>query len=338
MNLLRVAASIAVMVALAIAGFSYMSIAWGAFAGAVASAAGFMMAGRRHVSFRLGVVAWRRTLRFGMQQLAIQGVNAVSGRVAEFLLGRLLGLGALGLYGRASNLNGLLWYNIQMVVGRVVLVQFSEQRRLGLELRDGYLRTLEVITALLWPGFAGLAILGGPFINVVYGAAWVAAAPPLAALALSAIGFASLTMTWEIFLVCHETDRQARFEFIRAGVGLVLFTGGCFLGLTAAATARIGDALFSVALYRPHLERMTRTSWADILPIYRRSAILTAAACGPAFALMTVYGWSPRAPVALVASAVVAGTAAWLGTLRLMDHTLAGSSALLVALFARRPA
>lgn len=321
-NLLRAAVTTSVAVSLAFAGFSYMSIAWGSIASAVVGAVAFMIAGRQHVSFRVGLAAWRHVLKFGLQQLAIQGVNAVSGRAAEFLLGRLLGLSALGLYGRASNLNNMIWSNIHLVVGRVVLVDLAEQRRRGIDLRDGYLRIVELITALLWPCFAGLAVLAGPLINIVYGSAWVAAAPPLAALAVAAILLISITMTWELFVICHETDRQARFEFMRTGVGLVMFIAGCLVSLTGAAVGRIGEALFSVFIYRPHIERMTSTRLADYIPIYRRSAILTTAACGPALVLMIAYGWSPHVPFALVAAVIAAGVAAWLGAVFLTDHAL----------------
>jgi len=324
MTLLRTLASTLVTVLLAFDRFSYMSIAWGGLAGAVVSAAGFTIAGRQFVSFRLGLTGWRQILRFGMQQLAINGVNAFSTRMADLLLGRLLGLSALGLYSRASNLNNLLWYNIQMVVGRVVLVDLAGQRRLGMSLRDAYLRSLEVLTALLWPGFGGLAILAGPLIFVVYGKAWIAAAPALAALAVSSIVLVSLTMTWEVFVVCEETDRQARFEVIRAGTGLILFSVGCLISLTGAAVARIAESLFSVALYRSHMERMTDTRRAVFLSIYRRSAILTMAACTPALALMTVYAWSPQIPIGLTMAAIAGGFAAWLGAVRLMDHVLLG--------------
>ncbi len=330
-NLLRAAVTTSVTVALAFAGFSYMSVAWGSIAAAIVGAAAFMIAGRQHVSFRLGLVAWPRIVRFGLQQLAIQGVNTVSARAAEFLLGRLLGLSALGLYGRASNLNNMIWSNIHLVVGRVVLVNLAEQHRQGISLREGYLRTVEMITALLWPCFAGLAILAGPLIRIVYGNAWIAAAPPLAALAVAAILLVAITMTWELFVVSNETGLQARFEFVRSAVGLVLFIAGCFFSLTAAAVARIGEALFSIILYRPHIERMTSTLLADFIPIYRRSAVLTAAACGPALALMIVYGWSPSTPFSLVAVVIAVGFAAWLGTIKLTDHALAGELDRLVA-------
>ena len=322
-NIIRSAVTNGVTMYMAFTGHSYMSIAWGAVAGSLANAAGAMIAGRHHVSFRVSTAAWRHILRFGMQQLAIQGVNAVTIRIAEFILGRMLGLDALGLWGRATSLNNLLWSNIHMVVGRVMLVNLAEQRRAGLSLRTSYLRTMEVLTAVLWPSFAGLATLAGPFINIVYGKAWVAATAPLAGLAMAAIVLVSLTMAWEVFVVCNETRRQVRFEFIRSAIGLVLFVGGCTVGLTAASFARLGEAVLSVTLNRSHVERMTDTSWPDYVRIYRHSALATAAACGPALALMVAWHWSAAVPFPQLAAAVGTGVALWLATLKLLGHPLA---------------
>ncbi len=309
-------------VSLAYAGFSYMSLAYGNLAGVIVSAASFNIVSWRHVRLRLSLAEWQRITRFGVQMLAISGITTISTRTAEFLLGRLLGLSALGLYSRASNLNNLLWDNVHMVIGRVVFVDFAEQKRRGLSLRDHYLRTVEIITALLWPAFAGLATLAGPLILTVYGPKWVGAARPLAMLSLAAIVLVAITMTWEVFVVCQRTGQQARFEFVRATVGLALFLGGCFVSLTMAAAAKIGEAMFSVALYRPHLDRMTDTRTADILPLYLRSASLTAVAVGPSVGVMTLYDWSEHTPLSYLFAAICAGVAAWFIGLKLMRHPI----------------
>ena len=322
LNVLRAISSTVVTVTLAVAGYSYMSIAWGAVAGSASGAIGCMIVGRRHNSVRLGFTAWRNILRFGLQQLAIQGVNALSARISEFMMGRMLGLEALGLWGRAGSLNNLLWANIHMVIGRVMMVDLAEHHRAGRSLREVYLRTVAILTAVLWPSFSGLAILAGPFISVVYGKVWIPAAAPLAGLAVSAIVLVSLTMTWEVFVARGETSRQARLEFVRTGVGLVLFIAGCLVNLFAASLARVGEALFSIVLYRPHVERMTETRWADYAGIYQRSAAITAAACGPAFILMTAYHWEPTTPISLVALAIAAGGCLWLVALKLLRHPL----------------
>ena len=94
------------------------------------------------------------------------------------------------------------------------------------------------------------------------------------------------------------------------------------VSLTMASIARAGEALFSVVLYRPHVERMTDTRWPDYVRIYRRSSVITAAACGPSLILMMAYNWSPSVPIQLVALAVGTGIILWLVALKLLDHPL----------------
>lgn len=323
LNTVRSIVSTLVTVTLAFWGARYMSIAWGGVAGSAVGAAGAMLLGHRHVSFRLGTAAWRTVLRFGVQQLLINGVSTIAGRLSDILLGRFLGLEALGLWGRASNLHNLLWFNIHGVVARVMMVTFAEDRRSGRSLRTSYLRTVEILTAVLWPSFAGLAILAGPFIVIVYGRPWLPAAAPFAGLAAAAMILVSLTMTPEVFIVCGETNRQVRFELIRTCAGLLLFQLGCLVGLTGVAVARIGEAIVSQILYRPHTERMTDTRWPDYAKVYWRSSLATMAACGPSMVLMLTYHFSPDVPLPLLLLAIASGVSLWLVVLNLLNHPLA---------------
>jgi len=311
-----------ITVTLAWHGFSYMSMAYGSVASALFTATAYNIVGRRYVSLRLRLKEWRRIGAFGLHMLAINGVNAVSSRTADILLGRIVGLSALGLYGRASSLNGLLWGNIHMVIGRVVFVDMAAQVRNGQSLRDSYLKTVEILTALLWPAFAGLAIVSGPFILALYGPKWVGAAHPLVMMALAAIVLVSLSLTWELFVVRQETGRQAQIEFIRMGVGLVMFGVGCLFGVTGAAASRVGEALFSVGLYRPHISRMTDTRARDFTPIFCRSALLTAIAVAPAGILMALHHAAATTPLWQVLAAIACGLTFWLGALFAVEHPL----------------
>jgi len=322
-NTARTVISQFVTVWLAFEGFSYMSLAFGQIAGAGISAVAYTLVGRRHVSFRIGLHDGRRILSFGLNMLAISGVNAIAARLSEALLGRLIGLSALGLYSRASNLNNLVWENIHLVIGRVVFVDLAAQKRSGASLRDTYLTLVEVLTALLWPAFAGLAIVSGPFILIVYGAKWVAAAHPLAMLSIAAILLVAISMTWELFVISGETAKQARLEIVRTGAGLVLFAVGCLFSLTAAAAGRVGEAAFSIWLYRPHLDRMTKTHTCDFIAIYGRSAALTLIAVAPAGVVMAMHGGSERTPLTLLGPAIGLGGLIWMLALYRMRHPLA---------------
>lgn len=320
--LARSAVGVGATIVLAIQGWSYMSIAYGNFVGAVFGMVLMNVVGWQHASLRLSLHDWRRITRFGVQMLTITGIGNISLRLSDILLGRLIGLGALGLYSRASGLHSMLWDNLHQIVARIVFVDFAEQRRRGMSLRATYLRVTALVTALLWPAFAGLGILAGPVIHAVYGPNWVEAALPLSLLAISGIVLVSNTMASETYIVCNETPRQLRYEAKRAGTGLVLFALGCLGGLGWAAASRIGEAAFGVAYSRRDILRMTNTTVADFRPVFGQSALLTVAACSPAAVVMAVNGWSAQTSLLAIAGAVALGIAAWGLGLWLLRHPL----------------
>ncbi len=310
-------------VGLAIYGFSYMSIAYGQVAGALFSATAYCVVGRRFFNLRPRLMEWRRVTKFGLQMLAISGAYAIGGRMSDLLLGRLLSLTALGLYGRAASLNNLIQDNIYMVIVRVLFVDIAQRVRDEESLRESYLATIEILTAILWPAFAGLAIVSGPFINFVYGARWVAAAPPLFMLAVASMVHVTVSLSWQLFVVRQEVTRQTRLEFMRTSVGVGLFGIGCSFGLTAAAATRIIESLFTVAIYRPHIGRMTDTRARDFFPIYQRSGLLTLCTVAPVTVIMAAHGWSSTTSLVQIMAAIICGGAVWFLGILWLDHPLA---------------
>lgn len=337
-NVARTVLANGVTLSMAYAGFSYMSLAYGSIVSAVVGVIGVNAIGWRYASLRISFAEWRAITRYGLQMLTISGVSVATYRLSEMVMGRLLGLAALGVYSRATALNGLLWENVHLLITRIIFVDFAEQKREGKSLREPYLRIVQMMTGLLWPAFGGMAVVAGPLVVTLYGPIWAEAAVPLSLLSLAAMVLVSITMTWEVFVVCGETGRQARFEFLRAASGLGMFALGCLAGLAGAAIGRIGEAAFASALYRPHLERMTDTTLADFLPIYLRSALLTAVAVAPAGAVMALHGWSPQTPLLALGPAVGLGVALWAGTLWALGHPLAAEAGLLLGRLRRRAA
>lgn len=306
----------------ALRGSSFMSFAYGQWAQALAFAFLIMIYGKNHVSFKLGLNSWRHVSDFGFQMFAVVGVNAISGKLSDLILGRLIGLSALGLYSRASSLNGLVWTNIHMVLGRVLLVDFADIVKRGESLRPRYLRSVSIITALLWPAFLGLAIISRPFVNVIFGEDWLGAALPLALLAVASAVQVAMTMTWELFASTGNLRIQTRLEFIRAILAVVAFTIGCLISLEAAAAARIVDALVANFMYRSHVNSMTNTRNADYVPIYLQSLGLAAIAVMPSLILMASTGFAATTPFGAVIASVVCGVLLWVAGLRWMRHPL----------------
>ena len=317
----------------AVLGYSYLSMAYGQIAASLLSVMVYNLVGREHILLRPAKANLRRVMRFGVEMLLISGVNNIAARLSEAVLGRFIGLAGLGLYSRASNLNNLAWENIHSVAGRVLFVELAERKRSGDDIKPVYLAIIESLTTLLWPAFAGLAIVSGPFITLIYGERWVGAAHPLVMLAISAILLVAIAMTWELFVISEKTSVQARLEVVRTGVGLAFFAGGALIGLTAAAAARVVEAIFSIWLYRPHLDQMSGTHMRDLLPIYARSALLTLLAVSPAGVVMALHGASEHTPILQVLIGIVVGVALWIAVLYRLDHPLAAEARRLLARF-----
>ncbi len=53
----------------------------------------------------MSLADWLPIARFGTQMLAISGVSQISTRVTELVLGRTLGIAALGLFSRATKVD-----------------------------------------------------------------------------------------------------------------------------------------------------------------------------------------------------------------------------------------
>jgi O-antigen/teichoic acid export membrane protein len=306
----------------ALAGASYMSPAYASLiAGALSVALNFYF-GRHHAGFGVSLAGWRPIVKFGLQMMSVSGVAVLTGRLSDIVLGRLLGVTALGLYGRASQLSNNIFDNLYGTATRVMFAQLSKSYREGGDWRGSYLRSFSMITAFMWPFLIGLAILSRPAVLLLYGEKWLPAALPLSALMVAQVIGTSFAMNWELFALRGETGRQARFEVTRLVVGVPLFAVGCLFNIVTAAVAKIGDGLIGLVIYYPEVRRLADLEGHEIPHIYRQSALLTVAAVLPAAIAMIAYDGSPYIPLPLVAGVVLLGTLFWFATIVLMKHPL----------------
>lgn len=317
---LRAGSNAILTIAFALAGFTFLGLAAAQVLSVLCATLYLTISGRRFLSFELRLSRWREILGYGLQLLAVAGMTSTLARGSDIVLGRLLGLPALGVFNRASSLNSLVADRFRMTVERVIFSHFSARSRAGEPLRPVYLYTVEMMSAVLWPAFGGLAVLAAPIISNIYGDRWLSAAAPLALLALASLIQVSITLTWELFLINRELKRQARIEFVRTAISFSAFSLACTISLTAAAAARILDALVANLLYRRHIQRMTGTRFSDFLPIYARSAFLTILAAGPGVVVTFVCG--PRMSLARLGAIITVGVCLWAGGLVLLRHPL----------------
>ena len=305
----------------AVLGHNYMSLAYGNVIGAISLSILIIFLGRGYTLVSFGVSEWRRVYQFGVQMLAYASIVSLGQRICEIMLGRIAGMSALGLYNRASGINLMLWSNVQQLISRVMLVDFATSMREDASLRLRYILALSVMTGILWPAFAGLAMTSYPFIYLVYGAKWTAATVPLVLLAMSSIILISMTLSNELFAVTGRVATQTRLELIRNAISIPLFIGACFVSIEAAALTRLVDSILAWFLYRRQIEEMSGASLRDRGDVYLRSGYLTVAAVIPA-AIVTYVNVGAEPTFSALILSVILGMVFWCGALSTIAHPL----------------
>jgi O-antigen/teichoic acid export membrane protein len=314
--------STTITVLLAAKGFSSMSMPYAAVAVSIFRAVLFSVVVPHHVSLKVSLKDWRQILVFGLRMITVSGAAQLAQRASEIVLGMLLGLTALGIYSRASNLASLIFSNVYGTATNVIFAQLSKTFRETGAIRETYLRGLEMILALMWPLVVGLAVLARPAINIIYGPKWGEAALPLSLLMFAQFVTLSFGMNWELFVIRDETAKQTKYETIRSLIGLVFFAAGSMINLGAATLGRVLEALVGAVIYLPKMTKLSDARPHELTKIYVKSAGLTVAAVAPSVAIMIAYGWSATTPRPIVALGVATGVILWLAALRYSRHPL----------------
>ena len=303
-------------------GASYFSPAFGGLASAVVGVVGYSMLGRKHVAIRFSMLGWKPMAAFGFRMMSIGGVSNVAARLSDIIVGRMLGLAALGLFGRASNLSNLIFQNIYGTATRVIFAKMSKDYRETGQLRDTYLKGLRLIAAIMGPLLIGLAVLSKPAIQLMYGDKWQGAAIPLSFLMVAQFVTLRFAMNWELFVIKDELRVQTRIEITRSVASLVTRAIGSLFSVAAAAGAAVFDAFFSIALYGTHINRMIDVKERVMTRVSVEAVLLTVAAVLPSFVLMMVFDWNEHTPLPLIVGSVGLGILLWLSALAWTKHPL----------------
>ena len=320
LQLARATVNTGFAIAAGFAGYSYLSPAIGAVAGAIFGAVGFTLVGWRHVRWRISLAGWTEFVAFSAQMLSAGGVSVLAARVSELVVAHMLGLSALGYYTRASGFAAMVWDGAYGLSTRVIYVQMAAQLRETGTLKPTFLHATRLLSAIMWPAMAGIAVLSGPIIRVFYGPAWAGAALPLSLLMAGQIMAISFAMTWELCVLTGRTGWHARVEIARALAGLAVFVFGAAFNLGAAAAGRVADSLIGLAIYRPRLGELSGATPAEMRQAYRGGVLLTGLAIAPAVAMRLA--WSEAAPLWHLILAPLAGGGLWLIGLALTRHPL----------------
>ena len=166
------------------------------------------------------------------------------------LIGRALGVTALGYYQNARSLTDEVRGRIAVPLQRVLFPAFSSLQTDNERLQFSVIKAGRLVAAIIFPVGIGISAVAQDLVPVLYGTKWLAMIPILSVLGISAAIRGSTAIATPLFIVKNYAVQGLKYSALNTVtmVGAVLCA--LPLGIQAVATAVAIASLFSLVIFR----------------------------------------------------------------------------------------
>lgn len=244
-SIITLLVSSAVSIALAFLGHGVWSLIWGGIIGSVASALLLMPIARWRPRLSMAFGRGREIARYGLLFSITDIVFYLRSQLSAFILSRTLGPASVGLFNKGESLARMPH---TFITGSVYPVLFralgAEQDNLDRS-RYLYFRSIALVALYATPFYVALPWLAEPLIRGIYGVRWVAAAGPLAILALAWPFWLMGNLSGNVLKARNWLGHELAVQVSSLLVGAFAIWGGLAYGIDGVAWAVVGTAAFS---------------------------------------------------------------------------------------------
>lgn len=316
-----------VALALALLGLGLWSLAW-AFVVQLALKSAILVAiGSHRWSLRGTPAAMRDLLTFGGGMTGWRLANRASKELDNFVVARMLGAEALGLYRRAYQLSVTPADFFARSMGTIAFPVATKLREPE-QLARGYLLAVSGVALIGLPLGGFMAVMAPELVSSLLGAQWATASAPLAILSLGLIFHLNQQVIGSIAAAVGAVYATAWRQVVLA----VAVAGGALIGQIWGLAGVAFGVLVALVLNYLSMSRLashlTGLSLRSMLLAHVPAALLTLAVVAAALiARAAALGAGLPSPLVLLGAAVVAGLAA-IASLRLGPGLFLGQQGL----------
>jgi O-antigen/teichoic acid export membrane protein len=309
-------------VLLALAGFSYMSFAWGVLAAAGTTTVLSLYFRPDLSMFRPVFRSWGNVLVFGGYNGASYVINRAYVALPQLVLGHILPPSAVGLFNRACLVSDIPDKVVLTSVFSIAFPALAAESRKGGSLKQPYLRALGLITVLYWPGQVMLVLLAYPIVSLLLGQQWLSVVPLLQVLAIASLAWFPVILTSPVLLALGANRDRVTADFIGRSVAAVIMCSAAWFGIMAMAASKLVTLPFQMVLSLWFVRRHAPFRWREVCAALWKSAVVTAgSATGPAgIVAMSDSGFDLS--IAATALAVTVAAAGWLAGVVMVRHPI----------------
>ncbi|SEM45598.1 Membrane protein involved in the export of O-antigen and teichoic acid [Sphingomonas gellani] len=251
----------------------------------------------------------------GTTVLAISG--ALGTRSPDLIIGRVLGMRAVGLFGRAAGMVDGLRTLLDGGISSVFYSHFAQLIRTKRRLDGVYLDLVACYTSIMWPAMILLSLLATPIVTLVYGTGWREAADAMRWVALSELVFFALPLHTEVPLLSGHLKELLVRNVLDTAAALICLLCLVRFGLEAAAIARLVYGGIWFFIYLGMMRRIVGFARTALFATHARSGLCTLAACLPA-AVFSHGG--TILTISIAVGSMIVGAGLWLVALALLRH------------------
>lgn len=314
--------SMSVAVALAFAGFGFMSLAYSSLAGVVVSVTVASIARPRSLPWLPTLRGMRRVLHSGTHLTSVYLVGQLGKSAPDMIIGKALGIAPLGFFSRASALGELFNRLVIRCALPVCLPYFAREAREGKDIREGYLRAMSYLTVIGWPSFLFLGAMAHPAIRILYGPQWMASVPLARILcAAAALGVTYLLAT-EVLIARGENAVANSLQAVTQSARVVGVLAGLPFGLEGTCLGLVAASVIGTYVSYRALDARIGLTFAQTASACLPSLLIAIVSAAPAVAITAWTSIDEHNYAYVMAVAVASFVLLWLAGLRFAGHPL----------------
>ena len=184
---------------LAMNGYGVWSLVYGQIVSAMLTAGLIWLVSDWRPTFEFDRKIARELFGYGKHIMGASIIIFLITNIDDAIVGRVLGIEALGFYTLAYTISNLPATQITHLVGRVMFPAYSKLQDDRDALGHAYLKTLKYVSMLSIPAAFGIFVIAPDFVSVVLGEKWMPAVPALQVLCFFGLSRSLAATTGSIF-------------------------------------------------------------------------------------------------------------------------------------------
>lgn len=186
----------------------------------------------RHIDWKLDLGPLKRIFSFSIYQFLFNFINYFSRNADNLIIGKYIGMSALGYYDKSYRLMMLPLQNVTNVLSPVLQPFLSDFQNARGIIADKYVKIIKLIATVSFPLGIGLFFAGDELIRLVYGPQWEKAVPTFCILSLSL----PLQMIFSTIGAIFQSANATKFMFYSGIFDALLTVSGFCVSILIGRT------------------------------------------------------------------------------------------------------